>query len=261
MVILDTAFDFIDLQISSLYIYGRYNKYSREIPQTRWFCKICRGKGCRKCNYTGEIYKTSVEELVSKPFLVASKGTDEAFHGAGREDIDVRMLGTGRPFVLELKNPKIRNINLSDMKDSVNSKNKDKISIQNLAFCSKDEIARIKAGEFKKTYKIVFKGESAINIEKLKKVLSSLRGTKIGQKTPSRVAHRRADLVRQKQIYDYTIESVEGTIATITLEAESGTYIKELVSGDDNRTNPNISKLLGIPCIVTELDVMHIKGE
>jgi tRNA pseudouridine synthase 10 len=27
-------------------------------------------------------------------------------HAAGREDIDVRMLGTGRPFVFEIINPK-----------------------------------------------------------------------------------------------------------------------------------------------------------
>lgn len=27
-------------------------------------------------------------------------------HGSGREDIDVRMLGDGRPFILEFINPK-----------------------------------------------------------------------------------------------------------------------------------------------------------
>ena len=30
---------------------------------------------------------------------------DDAFHGMGREDIDVRCLGRGRPFVVELKSP------------------------------------------------------------------------------------------------------------------------------------------------------------
>ena len=50
-------------------------------------------------------------------------------------------------------------------------------------------------------------------------------------------------------------------MATLTLEAESGTYIKELVSGDDGKTKPNISQMTGAPCKVTELDVIEIKGE
>ena len=31
-----------------------------------------------------------------------SYGADWKFHSSGREDVDVRMLGSGRPFVLEL---------------------------------------------------------------------------------------------------------------------------------------------------------------
>ncbi len=67
--LLDTSFDVVNLQICSLFIYGRYKKLTRGIPQTKWPCRICRGKGCRSCNYTGKMYETSVEELVSKKAL------------------------------------------------------------------------------------------------------------------------------------------------------------------------------------------------
>ena len=50
----------------------------------------------------------SVEELIAKIALKYTKSDDESFHGCGREDIDALMLGRGRPFVLELKNPKKR---------------------------------------------------------------------------------------------------------------------------------------------------------
>ena len=43
-----------------------------------------------------------VADAVHKFFLPDSA----QLHGSGREDIDVRMLGRGRPFVLELINPK-----------------------------------------------------------------------------------------------------------------------------------------------------------
>ena len=261
MVIVDTAFDVINLQITSLYIYGRYKKFKRNIPQTKWFCKICKGKGCSRCNYSGKLYNTSVEELVSKKILDASQGDNEAFHGCGREDIDVLMLGNGRPFVLEIKDPKIRKIDLQKIEDAINEENKEKIAITNIRFSDHDEITRIKKAEFKKTYRIVFESEKPINNEKLIKATQSLQGKSIGQFTPSRVAHRRANMVREKHIYMCNIESVDGSMAILTLEAESGTYIKELVSGDDGKTKPNISEMIGAPCKVTELDVIEIKGE
>jgi len=261
MVVIDTAFDVVKFQINSLFIYGRYKKFSRSIPQTKWFCKTCRGKGCKKCNYSGKMYETSVEEIVSKKFLEITEGDDEAFHGCGREDIDVLMLGNGRPFVLEIKNPKKRTFDLSKIEAEINTLYKDEIEVNGLRLSDRDEIKRIKAAGFKKTYKIVFKCKKPINNEKLKKAILSLRGTTIGQFTPSRVAHRRANMIREKQIYNCSLESIDGTIATLTLEAESGTYIKELVSGDDGRTKPSISEIIGAPCEVIELDVIEIKGE
>jgi len=261
MVIIDTSFDVVNLQISSLFIYGRYRKYKRNIPQTRWFCKICQGKGCRKCNYSGKLYKTSVEELISKKFLKETKANEESFHGCGREDIDVLMLGNGRPFVLEIKNPVKRDIDLLKIEKKINKENKGKIDVFNLRFSNKEEVTRLKDAGFKKSYRILFKSEKPINNEKLIKATQALRGKTIGQFTPSRVAHRRANMIREKQIYDCNLESVDGNIATMTLEAESGTYIKELVSGDDGRTKPNISEMIGVPCKVTELDVIEIKGE
>jgi len=260
MGVMDTSFNVVDLQIASLFIYGKYKKYSREIPQTKWFCKICRGRGCKRCSYTGKLYPTSVEEIISKEFIKATKAEDESFHGSGREDIDVRMLGDGRPFVLELKNPKKRNIDFDYITKKINKENKGLIEVDNLKISDKKEIVRIKNSKFKKIYRITFNCNNLINIEKLKKAVSSLQNSKISQFTPSRVAHRRANIIRDKHIYKTKIESIDGAMAIITLEAESGTYIKELVSGDNGKTKPSISELIGYPCNVVELDVIEIKG-
>lgn len=261
MAVIDTSFDIVNLQISSLYIYGRYKKYKRDMPQTRWFCKICWGKGCKRCHYTGKLYEKSVEELVAKKFLEEAKGDGESFHGCGREDVDVRMLGNGRPFVLEIKNPKVRKIDLSKLEVDVNAKNRDDIEISGLRFSDKNEIIRLKDAGLKKIYRIILRGEKPINKEKLIKAAQSLRGQTIGQFTPFRVAHRRANMVRKKHIYNCDIESVDGATAILILETESGTYIKELISGDKGRTKPSISEMIGISCEVTELDVIEIKGE
>jgi tRNA pseudouridine synthase 10 len=261
MAVIDTAFDVVTLQIASLYVYGRYKKYSREIPQTKWYCKICYGKGCKKCNYTGRIYDSSIQERISKTVLFYAQGKDDSFHGCGREDVDVRMLGNGRPFVLEIKNPKIRSLDLNKIAYEINKINKNFVEVDSLRFSNHLEIERLKAAEFKKIYRATVKFDKIINNENLKKATECLHDSKIGQMTPSRVAHRRADMVREKNIYYCNVESVDGSKAVLTLEAESGTYIKELVSGDNGRTKPSISEIMKIPCKVTELDVIEIKGE
>jgi len=261
MAIIDTAFDVVRLQIKSLLIYGRYKKFVRGIPQTRWPCKICRGKGCKACNDTGKMYETSVEELISKKTLEVTQGSDASFHGSGREDIDALMLGNGRPFVLEIKNPKIRVIDLAKLEKEINNYAKDKIEISAFRWSDKDEVARIKSADFRKTYHLVVEGEEPIDKEKLKEAARVLQGKTIRQLTPTRVAHRRADKVREKKVYNCNIESVEDTIARLTVETESGAYIKELISGDHGRTQPNISELIGIPCKVKELDVIAVKWE
>ena len=51
---------------------------------------------------------SSVQDEVAKcvnPYFEPATG-EVYLHAAGREDIDVRMLGSGRPFVFEFINPK-----------------------------------------------------------------------------------------------------------------------------------------------------------
>ncbi len=260
-VIVDTGFDLVHLQIQPLYLYGRYKKYKRGIPQTKWPCYICRGVGCKECNNTGRLYMESVEDLVAQTILQQTKATDASFHGCGREDIDALMLGNGRPFILEVKNPQIRTIDLSHLEQEINKRCIGKIGITHLKYTQKEDIARIKNAEFIKTYRVLIQGKTPFIKEKLKEGAQILGEITIKQFTPTRVAHRRAKKVREKQIYSCIIDSVEDSLARLTIETQSGTYIKELVSGDQGRTQPNLSDLIGIPCTVTELDVVEIKGE
>jgi len=261
MMIIDTMFDIVHLQIKSLLVFGRYNKLQRGIPQTKWFCRSCKGKGCRNCKYTGKLYETSVEELIAAPLLAVTGATDESFHGSGREDIDVRMLGSGRPFVIELKNPQKRTVDYSALQYQINDANEDKIAVQGLRSAHKKEIAAIKEGHFPKVYEVQITGEKPFVKEKLKKVALSLRGKIIQQFTPTRVARRRALKTRKRKIYDCKAKLIDETMAIFVIEAEAGTYIKELVTGDNGNTQPNISNLLHNKCTVVALDVMEIKGD
>jgi tRNA pseudouridine synthase 10 len=262
-VLIDTRYDNITLQIASLFIYGRYRKLARDIPQTKWPCKRCWGKGCDNCNGTGKLYQTSVEELVAEEFMGLTKGKAHAFHGMGREDIGVRMLGSGRPFILEITEPVTRNLNLEDLEKKINISNKEKVEVSGLRISNHREVREIKAAKPSKTYNVKVNFENSVNKGKLKEIVSTLCGATVKQRTPVRVSHRRADLVREREVLELVLKELSnnGTTAELEITGESGIYIKELIHGDSGRTIPSLAGELKMECTVMELDVLRINDE
>ncbi len=258
-IILDLAKSNLELQIRSVYIISRYCKMVRGIPQTRWPCRKCKGKGCEGCNYTGKQYHESVDELIKDPILEAFQAVDTAFHGSGREDIDALMLGRGRPFIVEAKSPKKRNVNLEELMKSINDKADGKIYVRELSFVGKNMIETLKSLKADKTYKLKVTFKEPVSEKELKACLESLNGTEIKQQTPRRVVHRRADIVRKRYVNSIKLDELtEDGYAYITVNCEGGLYVKELISGDDGRTNPSLSGLLGIYTLVEDLDVINV---
>ena len=247
----------VRIQINPLYIEGRYNKLKRGIPQTKWPCTKCKGRGCEECNYTGKQYPESVEELISEHFLKLTKGREAKCHGAGREDIDVLMLGSGRPFVLEIKEPKIRKIDLPLIEEKINKINEGKTSYHNLHVCERKRKAEIKQSspDTYKVYNALVKCDDVIDIDKLEQITDL---NEIHQQTPLRVLRRRADKVRVKHVLDLSYDLIDDTSFNMRIKTEGGLYIKELISGDDGRSKPNISEILGVNAICEQLDVIEV---
>lgn len=247
----------VRIQINPLYIEGKYNKLKRGIPQTKWPCTKCKGRGCEECNYTGKQYSESVEELISEHVLKITEGHDAKFHGAGREDIDVLMLGSGRPFVLEIKEPKVRYFDLKELEEKVNKINEGKTSYHNLHLCERGRKAEIKQSspDTYKVYQALVKCDGAYDRDKLAE-LSELN--EIHQQTPLRVLRRRADKVRIKHVLDLSCEVIDDMSFSMKIKTEGGLYIKELISGDEGRSHPNVSEILGVNAVCEQLDVLEV---
>ena len=247
----------VRIQINPLYIEGKYNKYKRGIPQTKWPCTKCKGRGCEECNFTGKQYPESVEELISEHFLKVTHGKEAKFHGAGREDIDVLMLGSGRQFVLEIKEPKIRNLDLAKMEAEINTVNEGKTAYHNLHLCERPRKAEIKQSSpyANKVYNAIVKCEEAYDADKLEELLEL---NEINQQTPLRVLRRRTDMVRVKHVLDLSYEIIDETTFNMKIKTEGGLYIKELISGDEGRSQPNVSDILGVKAICEQLDVLEV---
>ncbi len=245
------------IRINPIYIEGKYNKFIRGIPQTKWPCRECHGKGCDYCNYTGKLYPESVEEILSDIVLKYSKGRSCKFHGAGREDIDVLMLGEGRPFVLEVVEPKIRNLDLKQIEKEVNEYANGKTKYKNLKYCKRNRKAEIKVSSPNtyKVYEALVKSKNNIKKEDLK-VLKTL--DVIEQQTPLRVKRRRADIIRKKRVIELETEFIDSNTFKMKIKTEGGLYIKELISSDEGRSKPSVSGLLKTECICKRLDVLEV---
>jgi tRNA pseudouridine synthase 10 len=258
-VIVNPFLEQVRVQVNPLFVAGRYRKLVRDIPQSKWFCSCCRGRGCEKCSGTGKMYPESVEELASKPLLEAAEGEKTSFHASGREDIDARMLGSGRPFVIEVSKPKKRFLDLKKVEAAVNADAVGKVEVSGLRFSSKDVVRRLKVGESaQKEYRVLIDFESAVSEEDLRLLEEKLSGVLIKQQTPLRVLHRRADLVREKYIYEVKVKRVSLKRTEMKIRCQGGLYVKELVSGDEGRTTPSVSELLGNRAKPLKLDVLNV---
>ena len=361
----------VELDIRAHYLYGRYLKLERGIPQTRWPCRACKGRGCERCDQTGLQYKKSVQDLIGNPLLEIFQSNEHAFHGMGREDIDVRCMGRGRPFVIEMKEPKIRSVDVVEAMKTINEAAGGSIEITGLRDSNRSEVVRVKDTPAEKSYTIRFRllplseaefavltapvdlthidvqerggkgkkqsskrkrrgdrkndhtkplptvidvpeGPDEATLKAMKKpelvamanelkltqtgtkadlierilaagppapiyldlpendailqTIAQLSGVKLAQRTPERVAHRRADLIRRRTVFETSkpvIETMEDGVREIefTLRCESGTYVKETVHGDGGRTQPSLSSLIKAKCDVLWLDVGDIHAD
>jgi tRNA pseudouridine synthase 10 len=249
----------VKLRVNPLFVAGRYRKIARGIPQSKWFCSNCRGKGCEKCNWTGKMYPESVEEIIGKPFLDATGGVESSFHASGREDIDARMLGSGRPYVIEIARPKRRFLDLKKLEEDINAHGKGRVEVSRLRLADKDFVRRLKKAEStQKKYRVVIEFENAVTAEELSQLKARLANTIIAQETPLRVLHRRADRTREKYIYDVNIKKLSPKKVEMKLRCQGGLYVKELITGDEGRTTPSVSGILGKRAEPVKLDVLSV---
>lgn len=76
----------------TIFVAGRYRKLTRSLSQTPW---ILKGK---------RMMEESVSEIIVENLaeFFGVSADKVIFSSSGREDVDVRCLGKGRPFVLEI---------------------------------------------------------------------------------------------------------------------------------------------------------------
>jgi len=224
----------ISTEIKPVYLYGRYRKLKRGIPLTP---------------LPG--YEKSVASVVCRKVSRAFGGRC-VFKAAGREDVDVRMLGSGRPFIVEVKRPKRRRVPLKELEI------RGEVEVEWIGYVTRKEASKILSRRHRKRYRALVSVPEGVTEEELKRLCELLENAVIEQMTPKRVSKRRALRVRRRRVYSASCRPVDEKSFELHLLTDGGLYIKELISGDSGRTRPSVSSLLGKEAKCIELDVLGI---
>ncbi|MEN2999470.1 MAG: tRNA pseudouridine(54/55) synthase Pus10 [Acidilobaceae archaeon] len=237
----------VKMQLASLLLKGRYWKRGRLVSQAFW------------PSPEGKKYY-SVEEACWSLLQLASGG-DLSIHAAGREDVDARMLGSGRPLVIEIKEPKNREVDEGEAERAVREASGGVVEVR-LSGRAKRKLVKVYKEESKlrsKVYRALVLVEEGVSEEELLRLEEQLRGTVVRQRTPSRVLHRRSDVERAKRVLGVKCSLLNRSTAECLIWASGGLYVKELVSGDEGRTSPSFSSVLGKRAECIELDVLQVE--
>ncbi len=270
VALLELEREHVEVIVNPAFVYGRYRKLERDIPQTEWPCTDCGGsgrelgpkgeRGCQGCDGTGYRYDRSVEQLTVPHVVEAMAGDEGLFHGAGREDVDARMLGNGRPFVIEVKESRNRYPDPSEIEATINECSAGSVEVDGMTLCTHRLVERVKELEADKSYRLELTFEQPVSTEAFQTAVRTLEGATIEQRTPHRVDHRRADRTRTRTVHEANGELTGERAATLDIRGEGGLYVKELAHGDDGRTEPSLAGQLGIQVTVDSLDVLSVTG-
>ena len=223
----------------SIFLYGRYSKGKRGLPQKEESCQDCKGKGCIFCNNHGIVSFDSIEGKIAQ-FLYEKFETDQVkFTWIGGEDRASLVVGNGRPFFAKLLSPKKRNVRLAK-----------KSHLGEIMILGLRKIDHIPDGSihFKSKVKLLVATKNKISSKKLKK-LKKLIAIPIEITDSNNKQH-------EKTIHRLNYKKNSSQSFTIEIEADGGIPVKRFVDG--SKIIPSISNLLGTQCSCKKFDINQI---
>ena len=227
------------LRAKPMFVYGRYNKKIRKLPQKQGLCRSCNGIGCHNCDFKGIENLQSIEGKISNLLIKKFDCNQVKINWIGGEDQSSLVLGRGRPFFAKILNPKKRNRILRKTSDleGVYLSELQKLSIQPKG-------------------SIPFKSKVSITIETKKPISSTqLKRLKILENAEIQDFSRDKRSIR-KRIYKVGYKKLGKTSFILDLVADGGISIKFLIQQSD--VVPNVSELLENQCECKKFDFKNI---
>ncbi len=227
------------IRTKPIFIYGRYNKKIRKLPQKQLSCKKCNGIGCHNCDFKGFENIESIEGKISNFLIKKFDGTQVKINWIGGEDQSSLVLGKGRPFFVKILNPKKRNRTL-----------RKSLKLEDISLLDLKKISAQPKGSipFKSKVSIIVDTKKPISLIQLKK-LQNLENSKIHDPSKDKKGNSR-------QIYEIHYKKLGKNSFLLDLFADGGISLKSFIQNSD--VTPNVSELLENSCKCKSLDFKNI---
>ena len=223
----------------SLFVYGRYTKKQRNMPQKQTTCKNCQGKGCMICNFHGLENFNSVEGKIAKFLYKKFKSKQVKVNWIGGEDKSSLILGNGRPFFVKIFDPHIRKVRF-EKQNSLNGMQLH--GLRQILNQPKDSIP------FRSRVVILVESKIPLKNNLLKKL-------HLIKKNPL-VINNSDEKIVKKSVYDLKYKKIKPNSLQIIMSIDGGISIKSFV--EDSSIQPNLTELLDNECKCMQFDFKQI---
>ena len=223
----------------SLFMYGRYTKRKRNLPQKQTPCKNCQGKGCFSCDFHGLENFNSVEGQIAKFVIGKFNSKQVKINWIGGEDKASLISGNGRPFFVKISEPRIRRLRIKKQNELNGIKLHDLRQIKNQP---------IDSVPFRSKVVILVKSELPLQNNLLKKLL-------IVKNNPL-VIKNQGERIVKKSIYDFKYKKLNSNTLKISMVVDGGVPLKSFI--ENSNVQPNVTELLQNRCTCVQFDFKQI---
>lgn len=267
--VLDMVDGGVEVRINPVYLYGRYRKLEPGVSQRVRRCPVCEGTGtvavddatrsCDNCGGSGRL--PSVEELIAWPVSEAMAASEVTFHTAGREGTDVLMLGTGRPFVLEIKEPRRRGTAAAELAAAVNEAADGAVTVDDVTPVTSTMVSHIGQQPFRQRYRLTVTFADPVPEATFQEAVDNLDGSTVRRHLRiEELAEGRRPHEVVRTLTTVTGDWLDDRTATVAFEVEAGIEPESIATGADGGTEPSLSTLVGTDVDVTEVAIVEVEG-
>ena len=247
----------INTKMRPLIMLGRYIKKNRGIPQRSGGEHNSGNEVCiqsepyhivsqtpRQASVIRTLEDASIQSIISKEILRITKGEALKFSWIGSEDENSLVLGSGRPFFVQIRNPKTIHLNQKTLRFQeyglfVNIEEFfERLPEQPVQFIAKTRIVIQASRQIGK--------EGGLKIKSLANSIVVFQN----QKNKSRSS--------AKRIYSIDIVKINNKIFELDVIADGGLAIKQFVEGREY-ISPNISAVANLQCKCLLFDILDIR--
>ncbi len=244
LIVVNPVTQEVSVELKPIYIYTRYRKLVRNVSQAQLKLNVL----------------TSIRREISA-LAKLFECSDIVIHASGREDVDVRMLGSGRPMVIAVIGPR-RRPDVSEIRDALRRASSELVQFDHVdaKLTARSSVRRLKriAERDVKLYRVLAYLQRDVEEEKILSLEQYFRNRQIVQCTPRRIKRRPASKRKVKMVYELRALKLLPRVIEMIVKCQGGLYVKELVTGDEGRTQPSVSEVLGVEVVPVEVDVLDV---